>query len=308
MGYMQKLKSIIKDLSILLILILVFTSACTAAETTPVVEELPSPTEPQNTPTPEEPQEPTPITEPAAALINGEPIPLTFFEREVERYLIAQSAMGNDDVDQTAAREIVLQDLIDQFLLAQGARQAGGHFTDEDIQVRIDELAAEVNLSTWMADWGYTDEELKESLKLQMLVAYQRDAITMTIPDTMEQVELRQIFAFTEAGANRALRELNSGASFEDLAFEFSPETGGYLGWVPRGYLLIPEVEEAAFDQAVSTHTDIIESEIGYHIVLVIGREERPLSSDARLALERQALHTWLETQRNESTIEIMVE
>lgn len=308
MGYMQKKKSIIKDLSLLLILILAFATGCAAVETTPVVEELPSPTEAQLTPTPVEPEEPTPIPQPAAALINGEPIPLTLFEREVERYLIAQMALDNDEVDQTAAREIVLLDLIDQYLLAQGAREAGAQFSDEDVQARMDELAAEVNLDVWMADWGYTDEELRESLKLQMLVAYQRDAIAATIPETVEQVELRQVFAFTEGGANRALRELNSGVPFENVAFEFSPETGGYLGWVPRGYMLIPEVEEAAFNQEVGTYTEIIESEIGYHIVLVIDREERPLSSDARLALERQALHAWLENQREESTIEIRVE
>lgn len=308
MGYMQKLKSIIKDLSFLLILILVFTSACSAAETTPVVEELPSPTELQLTPTPDEPEEPTPIPQPAAALINGEPIPLTYFTREVERYLIAQLALGNDEVDQSAAREIVLLDLVDQFLLAQGAREAGAHFNDEDVQARMDDLAAEVNLETWMADWGYTYEELRESLRLQMLVAYQRDAIAASIPETVEQVELRQIFAFTDTGANRALRDLRSGVSFENVAFEFSPETGGYLGWVPRGYMLIPEVEEAAFNQEVGTYSDIIESEIGYHIVFVINREERSLTSDARLALERQALHAWLENQREESTIEILVE
>lgn len=308
MGYMQKITSIIKDLSFLLILILVFTSACAGAETTPAVDVFPSPTEPQLTPTPEEPEEPTPIPEPAAALVNGEPIPLAFFTREVERYLIAQLALGNDEVDQTTAQEIVLSDLIDQFLLAQGARDAGANFSDEDVQTRLDDLAAEVNLDTWMADWGYTDEELRESLKLQIQVAYQRDAITAEIPEVVEQVELRQIFAFTEAGANRALRDLNNGVPFEDVAFEFSPETGGYLGWVPRGYLLIPDVEEAAFNQPVGSFTDIIESEIGYHIVLVIDRDERTLSTDARFVLERQALQAWLENQREESTIEILVE
>lgn len=308
MGHMQKSKPIIKDLSFLLILVLVFISACAVAETTPVVDELPSPTEPQFTPTPDEPEEPTPTPEPAAALVNGEPIPLAFFESEVERFLIAQLTLGNEEGDQAAAKEIVLFDLIDQFLLAQAAREAGAHFSDEDVKSRLDDLAAEVDLITWMADWGYTQEDLEESLRLQMLVAYQRDIIASSIPETVEQVELKQVFAFTEAGATRALRNLNSGVSFDDVAFEFSPDTGGYLGWVPRGYLLIPEVEEAVFNQEVGTYTDIIESEIGYHILLVIDRDERELSSDARLALERQALHTWIENRREESTIEILVE
>lgn len=308
MGHMQKSKFININITVFLILILVFLTSCAVTETTPIVEESPLPTEPQITATPEEPAEPTPTLEPAAAVVNGEPIPLAFFTREVERFLIAQVALGNEEVEQTTAQEIVLLDLIDQFLLAQGARESGAQVSDEDVQTRIADLAAEVDLDAWMAEWGYTNDELREALKLQMLVAFQRDAITAAIPEVVEQVELRQIFAFTEAGANRALRDLNSGALFEDVAFEFSPETGGYLGWVPRGYLLIPDVEEAAFDQAVGSYTDIIESEIGYHIVLVIDRDERALSTDARLVLERQALQTWLENQREESTIEILVE
>lgn len=305
MESMRTLKSITEKPLILLVLILILLASCATVETTPVVDEFPSPTAPQMTPTPDEP---TAVPQPAAAVVNGEPIPLTWFEREVERYLIAQSALGNEEVDQSVAREIVLNDLIDQVLLAQGARAAGANFNDEDVQARRDDLAAEVDLETWMAEWGYTREELMESLRLQMLVAYQRDIIAASIPEMVEQVELRQIFAFTEAGANRALLNLNSGASFEDLAFEFRPETGGYLGWVPRGYLLIPAVEEAAFSQPVGTYSDVIESEMGYHIVLVIDREVRPLSSDARLILERQALYDWIETQREQSTIEVQVE
>jgi peptidyl-prolyl cis-trans isomerase C len=303
---MQALKTIISKPVFWLLFVTILLSSCSQPiEIPPDVEELPSPTLPTFPPSPEEP---TAIPQPSAAVVNGEVIPLTWFEREVERFLFAQSAVENGDIDEQTAREIVLNDLIDQFLLAQAAREGGVVFSDEDVRERLDGLGEAVNLEAWMTDWGYTLEELVESLRLQMLVAHQRDRIAETVPDVLEQVELQQVFAFTEAGANRALLNLNSGADFEDLAFEFSPETGGYLGWVPRGYLLIPAVEEAVFNQPVGTYTEIIESEIGYHIVLVINREVRPLTPDARLSLARQALNAWLEDQRAASTIEVMVE
>jgi peptidyl-prolyl cis-trans isomerase C len=303
---MRALKTFIpKPVFWLLFVTFLFSSCSQPIEMTPVVEESPSPTQPTLIPTPEQP---TSIPQSAAAVVNGEVIPLTWFEREVARYLIPQSDAENGDIDEQAAREMVLNDLIDQFLLAQAAREAGTVISDEDIRERIDALGEAVDLNAWMTTWGYTLEELVESLRLQMLVAHQRDRITESVPDTVEQVELRQVFAFTEAGANRALLNLNSGANFEDLAFEFSPETGGYLGWVPRGYLLIPAVEEAVFNQPVGTYTEIIESEIGYHIVLVINREERALSPDARLTLARQALNAWMEDRRAVSTVEILVE
>lgn len=306
MENMRALKSIItKPLFWLLLLALILTACTETIETPPPVVETPSPSVPTLTPTPEQP---TPTLQPAAAVVNGERIPLDWFEREVGRYLLAQETLESENLDDAAARAIVVNDLVDQVLLAQGARETGVSFSDEDVQARIEDLAEEVDLEAWMAQWGYNREDLLEALRLQMLVAFQRDRIADTIPETVEQVELRQVFAFTEAGANRALTSLNSGTPFEDLAFEFSPDTGGYLGWVPRGYLLIPAVEEAVFDQPVGTYTDIIESDIGYHIVLVIDREVRPLSVDARLTLARQALHAWLEARRTESAIEVLVD
>ena len=303
---MRALKTIIHKPVFWLLFVTIIISSCSQPiETTPVVEETPSPTQPPFTPSPEEP---TAIPQSAAAVVNGEVIPLTWFEREVERFIFAQAAAENVDIDEEAAREIVLNDLIDQFLLAQAAREAGAVISDEDVRERLDALREAVDLDAWMTAWGYTLEELVESLRLQMLVAHQRDWIAESVPDVVEQVELRQVIAFTEAGANRALLNLNSGADFEDQAYEFSPDTGGYLGWVPRGYLLIPAVEEAVFIQPVGTYSEIIESEIGYHIVLVINREERRLTPDARLTLARQALNAWLADRRAASTIEVLVE
>ena len=67
-------------------------------------------------------------------------------------------------------------------------------------------------------------------------------------------------------------------------------------------------MEEAVFDLTVGSYTDIIESEIGYHIVLVIDREVRPLSADARITLTRQALFDWLDEHRATSVIEVLID
>lgn len=299
--------TILKPVFWLLLCAFLLTACSQTFETPPVVvdTQTPSPISATITPTPETP---TATLQPAAAVVNGERIPLDWFERELERYLLAQEAISNEFVNLEQARQVVIQDLIDQVLLAQGAQETGFSLSETDVQQHIDGFANDVDLSEWMAEWGYTLQDLESALTLQMTAAHQRDLIAATIPELVEQVELRQVFAFTEAGANRALTSLNSGTPFENLAFEFSPDTGGYLGWIPRGYLLISAVEEAAFNQPVGTYTEIIESDIGYHIVLVIDREVRPLTNDARLTLERNALHDWLRTRRDESTIEILVD
>ena len=251
---------------------------------------------------------PTPTSLPAAALVNGETIPLTYYQNEVLRYR-ASFAEGEALPTDAEIQTTVLNSLVDQLLLAQQARQAGFTFTEADVQQRVDALLAQLGSGSALTDWMqlnfYDDAEFRYALKISTEAAWQRDQIIGAVPTAVEQVRARQIFAQTAAGAERALASLNSGASFDDLAWEYSPETGGELGWFPRGYLLYPDIEAAAFLLAPGEHSGIIQTEIGYHILKVMERSDaHPLTTDARLSLQTQALQQWLEARRAEAQIE----
>lgn len=302
-GMLTSMRIIRRPIFWLLIMVLLL-SGC-SSETTPTVSEPPPVSQPTLTSTPAQPT-PTPV--PAAAVVNRERIPLAWYENEVARYLAAMEAAGQAVEDEGLVRERVLDDVINQVLLAQGAQTNGAAIDDAEIQAEIEQLASEVDLDAWMAEWGYSDEDLRLSLKLQKMAAYQRELIAGTVPEIVEQANLQQVFAYTEEGAGRALVSLNSGVPFEEVALTYDPVAGGVLGWVPRGYLLIPAVEDAAFSLPVGSYSDIIESEIGYHIVKVLEREERQLTTDARLTLQRQALHDWIEERRENSTIEVLID
>ncbi len=300
---MQNAMKKIRYLSLWLILIVISISACTN-NPTPEITEAPSESVTEITATDVDPSQ-TPF--PAAAIVNGERISLAFYESEVDRYFIAQEANGNPVDDETEARAYVLDDLIDLTLLAQGARELGVAIEDSEVQAKIDDLSAEVDLATWMGEWGYTQETLFESLKLQMLAAVMRQEIISAVPEVLEQVNIQQVFAYTSEGAENALVSLRSGRDFDDVAYTYDPLTGGNLGWVPRGYLLVQAVEDTAFSLPVGGYSEIIESDVGYHIVMVLDREERPVTGDARLVLQRKALYTWLDEQRSVSSIEVLV-
>lgn len=286
-----------------LLVVVLLLSACSLAQVTPT--EVPA-VDPEM-PTATTLAQPTPTPAPAALIVNGERIPLYWFESELARYKLAQEKMGTPVTDEGAAADVVLQDIIDQVLLAQGAFEAGYDVTNEMVQEKVEELRAEADLAQWMADWGYDESALYQGLKLQMLATYQREKILASVSTSAEQVKLQQIFAYTQEGANNALLSLNSGADFDDVALIYDPAAGGQIGWVPRGYLLFPAVEEAAFSLPVGTYSDIIETEIGFHIIRVLDREERPLTTDALLMLQRKALYSWLEERRANSVIEILV-
>jgi parvulin-like peptidyl-prolyl isomerase len=304
MGHMQIMIKSTRILILGMFLLGILLSAC-EGDPTPT-ETIQQPTvSPSDTSTPELP---TPTTMPLAAVVNGEGVSLAWYESEVSRYLLAQENSETAIEDEATARENVLEDVIDQVLLAQGASASGFSVSDADVQSRLDQLATETDLPAWMTQWGYTQEELFHSLKLQILAGHQKEQIIASIPDTVEQVELQQVFAYTETGAKNALISLNSGRDFDEVALTYDPTTGGYLGWTPRGYLLIPALGEIAFNLPVGEYSDVIESEIGYHILTVLGRAERPLTSDARLILQRGALYAWLNQQREQANIEVLVD
>ena len=221
----------------------------------------------------------------------------------------AESGANHTDAEK---REMVLNALIDRALLAAQAEASGFSLNAAALDERVTALEAKIGgaeaLSTWMAQYGYDNESFREALRESELAAWQRDQILASIADPQEQVHVRQIRTRERSTAEDVLNNLQSGADFATLAKQFDPTTGGDLGWFPRGFLLQPEVEEAAFNLQAGEISEIIESPVGYHIVQVIEREnERALAPLAVTVLQQKALNAWLDAQKANSQIEILL-
>jgi len=242
-----------------------------------------------------------------AAIVNDEWITEDEFLAEVERYRVAQQSLGNDfSVDDIT--QIVLDDLIAQILLAQAARAEGFEITAADLGSRIEALASELGsvdtFAVWQAERGYTDESFKSTLKRAAEAAWMRDKIVTAVPDTSEQVHAQQILLYNEETARKVADQLNAGARFSELAALYDPNTGGELGWFPRGYLLEPKLEEAAFSLEKNQYSDVITTDVGFHILLVVERDaQHLLSPDAYLVMQEKTLRDWLAQKRTESDI-----
>jgi peptidyl-prolyl cis-trans isomerase C len=253
------------------------------------------------------PEPPTATPIPMALTVNGEGIPVVEFDAEVQRYLSAQESLGAS-ITSADATSMVLEDLIAQLLLAQAARTNGFTLDDAALQSRIDSLAVQIGgedaLSKWQSDQGYTEQAFRSALKRAAEAAWMRDKIVSDVPSTAEQVHVQQILLYNEGTAQSFLIQLNGGADFDELALEADPITHGDLGWVPRGYLLDPTFEEVAFNLPVGAHSDVIATDVGFHILRVLERDPgRPLSPDATLALQELALKTWIEEQRQQADV-----
>jgi peptidyl-prolyl cis-trans isomerase C len=242
-----------------------------------------------------------------ALTVNGEGISEWDFDAEVQRYTTAQTALGNE-VASIDAAGAVIQDLIAQLLLSQAARANGFTMDDAALQARIDALAAQIGgadaLSAWENANGYSEQAFRSDLKRAGEAAWMRDRIISNVPSTAEQVHVQQILLYNQDTAQNFLLQLNGGADFDELAVLADPLTRGDLGWVPRGYLLNAQIEAAAFSLEVGQHSDVIVTDVGFHIVRILAREpDHPLSPDAYLALQELALKNWVETQKQSADV-----
>lgn len=102
-----------------------------------------------------------------------------------------------------------------------------------------------------------------------------------------EAVNVRQILLPAPADMDRADREnvkrqalqlrerILKGESFEMMAAQYSKgpaaAQGGDIGFVEKGVIL-PAVEQAAFSLPVGQLSDVIETELGYHIIVVVDK------------------------------------
>jgi peptidyl-prolyl cis-trans isomerase C len=239
-----------------------------------------------------------------AAQVNGEGIPLIDYQAELSRF---DASSGTGLV--TYGPEKVLEDMIDQILLAQGANQAGFFVTENILQDHINQFdIAEQDLQNWIIQYGYTEESFRRAMSWSIAAAWMRDQIVMAVPTTADQVHARQILLYNSTDANNILSQLNSGADFTTLAFQYDPATGGDLGWFPKGYLTEPALEDAAFRLDPGKYSDVIETPLGYHILFVIEHDPRhTLTSDARMSLQENVLSNWLVERRGQSELQILV-
>ena len=246
------------------------------------------------------PPPPTPI--PTAAIVNGDLITLEEFQEELARYKAAVNRELTED-DQL----LVINDLINLTLLAQAAKSDGYQISDTELDTRIANLDTEDQpLADWLATYGFTEASFRIHLKRSLEAAWMRDQIISDVALEIEQVHAQQMLFYSLSAAEITMEDLEEGKDFSQLASTYDPQTRGDLGWFPEGYLTIPDLDPIIFSLDIGETSDIIETEIGYHIIKVLDKQEnRPIDPAIRQILQEKALDDWLERRWKLSTIDI---
>ena len=173
-----------------------------------------------------------------------------------------------------------------------------------------DALSAEYTnwLNILAENVGISEAKYRQIVRTLVLRDKLRQALADEVPERAEQVHARHILVETEEEANEVIERLKAGEDFADLAAELSLDSGsanegGDLGFVPRGRF-VDAFDEVVFSLPVDEISEPVQTQLGWHIIEVLEREERDLSAADYRQAQQMALSSWLEDARTQATIE----
>lgn len=155
-----------------------------------------------------------------------------------------------------------------------------------------------------------SESELRELIEGDIFRTKVVAALTADLETEEEQIWVRHILVATEEEVQELLERLDAGEDFAELAKELSTDTGsgalgGDLGWFGTGQM-VEAFEEAAFDLTeIGEISEPVESGYGFHVIQLLGREMRPISSSREEQLRQQIFEEWLTEQRENPDIVI---
>ncbi len=212
-------------------------------------------------------------------------------------------AATNPDV----SKEEILQGLIEQKLILQEAVKQGFEISDEQIDEIINEMKKQFQTEKAFEDAllkeGTNKEELREryreNLTKQQWIRMEVGKKIKISPEKMNkirgdlscEIRVRHILVKSTEDAVLILARIDRGEDFEGLAREYSVcpsgKNGGDLGFFHK-YQMIPEFSEKAFNLKIGEVSQIVKTNLGYHIIKLIEKKETPKDAFQILLQEQE--------------------
>ncbi|HEY4717689.1 MAG TPA: peptidylprolyl isomerase [Anaerolineales bacterium] len=162
---------------------------------------------------------------------------------------------------------------------------------------------------SYQADVRMTQQDIRAFIYNTLLREAIKDYITADLPRSQEQVWARHILVASEEEAIQVLDGLDQGEDWAALAAEVSLDEsnkgfGGDLGWFPIDAMVDP-FGTVAFDLSIGELSDPVETDFGWHIIQVLGHEDRPLDQAAYEQLREQKMTEFVQGLREKYAWEI---
>jgi peptidyl-prolyl cis-trans isomerase D len=156
-------------------------------------------------------------------------------------------------------------------------------------------------------EFRISESDLKRGFESHLYSEKVMDVVTKDIECIQEQVWALHILIDEEVLAKNIKTRLDEGEDWSLMAITYSTDTsnkdkGGDLGWFGQG-VMIPEFEQTAFKLEVGETSEPVKTDFGFHIIRILGHEERPLTEDACQSMRSENFQEWLAELRENSNI-----
>jgi len=174
------------------------------------------------------------------------------------------------------------------------------------------EAAFNSDFQTYLNDLnsvGVTEQDLRNFYRAKVYQDRLLAAFRSDTPRVQEEVHVRHILVQDEATAKDVLNRFKSGQSWDDLAAQFSTDSsnknnGGDLGWIARGQT-VKAFEDVAFSTPVGQVSDPVQTSFGWHIIQVLGKEDRALDDSTFSQVVQAKFNQWLQDQQDAADIKV---
>ena len=259
-----------------------------------------------------------------AATVNGVDIPVT----EVEAMRISEEAT----INKAEFAEDLTNAIINVAVVTAAREEFSIDPTTEEIAGKKDELASQlqtaqgISIEDFFAGQGLPIERLdvianQQVIRDRLFDQFESEAVPATEADARLLLSsdptgrttacVRHILLLSEEDASAAKARIDAGEDFAAVATELgtdgSAASGGDLGCQPLG-MYVSEFGTAAYEAPIGEVTDPVESEFGWHLILVESREE-PAIDDLKEEIDagrvNQLVDAWLRETITGATVEV---
>ncbi len=199
----------------------------------------------------------------------------------------------------------LIDQAVNQALMAEKGREIGA---DESPMARA---RAAVDARDWLAQAGMR-EVIEDATSEEALRAEYEARYAEAEPE--REVRASHILVESEAEAAAIKAEIEGGADFAEMAAEHGSDgtasRGGDLGWFDRGMMVAP-FAEAAFAAEEGALVGPVQTQFGWHVILVTGAREKAVPSfeevraDLARSVAQAAADAAVEAARAEASVEI---
>ena len=240
------------------------------------------------------------------AEVNGVDITKEEFNGDYQVYKkIYERLLGEDALQQVGQdgktleetlKEDILEKLIMEKLVEKETEGMKITVTDEEIQNKLDDYANQMGgdekFHEFLLSNNISKDFFKENMRKEILVDKHKENIIKDIniseedakkfyeenKDNLILIRASHILVSSEEEGKKILERLKDGEDFATLATlesldSVSAAQGGDLGYFRKGQM-ISEFEDAAFSLEIGETSDLIKTEVGYHIIHLEDRKE----------------------------------